>query len=265
MKKFNNDYVTCDILGPGDSNNGLGNQLFCIATTLAYSYDFKKQAVFPQITTSNGIKEYSNIFYKKLSSDSLQLIHSFYVEPSFSFSKIPFFSGNVFLKGYFQSEKYFSHHREKIIEKFNIKECIENIYDKYGNYSDYTSIHVRRKDFLKFSDYHNVLPIQYYKAVISKFDKKEKYLIFSDDIEWCKNNFTFLNNIEFSPCSTDYEDLLLMSTCKNNIIANSTFSWWGAWFNQNKQKVVFYPKKWFGYKNSHLVTDNLCPIEWRKI
>ena len=89
-------------------------------------------------------------------------------------------------------------------------------------------------------------------------------LVFSDDIKWCKDNFTEGPFI-FVGGGEDYIDLHLMSKCKNNIIANSSFSWWGAWLNNNENKRVIAPKDWFGSSNSHLNTDDLIPGDWEII
>ena len=92
-----------------------------------------------------------------------------------------------------------------------------------------------------------------------------KIFVFSDDIKWCEENFGFLNNKTFISDNKDYEDLYLMSMCKNNIIANSTFSWWGAWLNKNENKQVIIPSKWFGISNSHLNTNDLYCDKWIKL
>jgi len=264
MKNYNNFYVSCEIRGPGVENAGLGNQLFCIATTIAYSLKYNKIATFPEIMTNLGVNKYLNVFYKNLNTLPFGDIHNVYTEKSFSFDAIPGYSGNVFLKGYFQSEKYFVEYREEILKALDINRNIKQVREKYKDYSDYTSIHVRRGDYLKLSEFHTNLSMDYYKSAVANFSDKEKFLIFSDDIEWCKDNLNFLDNIEFSPCNKDYEDLILMSTCKNNIMANSSFSWWAAWINNNKEKLVIYPENWFGIKNRYMSTDTLCPLQWKK-
>jgi hypothetical protein len=97
---------------------------------------------------------------------------------------------------------------------------------------------------------------------MKKMGNDKYYIIFSDDISWCKENLSFLNNKIFIEGNTDFQDLYLMSKCKNNIIANSSFSWWGAWLNTNKDKIVIAPKKWFGISNSHLDTSDLYCNNW---
>lgn len=265
MKNLNNEnFVTCNIVGPGEDNPGLGNQLFCIATVLAYSKKHNKIPVFPQIESNPKIKIYSKNLYKNLSKNMFNPSFLFN-EKKFEYEEIPFIEGNLVLNGYFQSEKYFKENKKFILEMFNIEKIKTDLIKKYGDFRNSTSIHVRRGDYLKLNEYHENLNVDYYKQAISLFSKDEEFIIFSDDIEWCKNNFSFLKNVKYSNCIYDYEDLVLMSTCKNNIIANSTFSWWSAWFNDNKSKKIMYPEKWFGYKNNHLNIEDLIPKNWKSI
>jgi glycosyltransferase involved in cell wall biosynthesis len=242
-QKYSTNFVSCRILGPGPSNSGLGNQLFCIAATLSYCRDNNKTAVFPEIRTNNQVKKYSNSLFKKLKIGlPIDIFHSKYSEPKFSYNEIPSLDNNVFLSGYFQSEKYFLHNRDYVIEMLNISSLQEEVKNRYGDYSDYFSIHIRRGDYLNLQNYHGILDLDYYSKAIKQFGEKEKFIIFSDDIEWCKSNFEFLENKVFATCQEDWEDLILMSTCKGHIIANSTFSWWGAWLSGNE---TIAPNKWF--------------------
>ena len=93
----------------------------------------------------------------------------------------------------------------------------------------------------------------------------KKYLIFSDDLEWCKENFDFIENKVIIEGNTDYQDLYLMSLCKNNIICNSTFSWWGAWLNKNDKKIVIAPEKWFSSADEYYNTEDIIPSNSIKI
>jgi len=119
------------------------------------------------------------------------------------------------------------------------------------------SVHVRRGDYLKLSDHHPACTLEYYDKAMSKFDGC-KFLIFSDDKKWCLENFN-KENCEISFNSDAVEDLQLMSLCDHHIIANSSFSWWGAWLGRNKDKKVIAPKEWFGpAKNDHNTKDLYC-------
>ena len=169
----------------------------------------------------------------------------------------------MLLKGYFQSEKYFD---EKVVrELFSIDDNSKNyINDKYGDLLEKktTSIHIRRGDFLDRLDRHPVQSMDYFNKAIEHFDDNI-FLIFSDDINWCKENFKG-NNFVFIEGEKDYIDLYLMSMCKNNIISNSSFSWWGAWLNQNNEKIVISPSIWFG-NSKNLNTNDIYCEKWIKI
>ena len=259
-------YVKGTILGPTGNISGIGNQLFCIAATLAYSIDNDKIPFFPQLGIDREIKKYRNLFYKNLNTNFFtNNFQNYYQENSFNYEEIPKFKGNTLLKGYFQSEKYFKHHRERIIHLLNIREIRDQVIEKYGDHSNHISIHVRRKDYLELKDYHYNLTMEYYKKALKIMGLDNPFIIFSDDIEWCKANFKFLQNVIYSENKEDFEDMILMSTCKNNIIANSTFSWWGAWFNENKDKKILAPKKWFGPKNQMHDLSDLLPSEWTRV
>jgi hypothetical protein len=118
---------------------------------------------------------------------------------------------------------------------------------------------------LGLQNYHPIQTIEYYQNAIKIIGEENHFVIFSDDIKWCEENFNFLKNKTFISGNTDYEDLYLMSMCKHNIIANSTFSWWGGWLNCNIDKKVIIPSKWFGISNSHLNTNDLYCNKWIKL
>jgi len=177
-------------------------------------------------------------------------------------------NGMVF-DGFFQSEKYFIESRDEILKTFNTG--LLNI-EKYKNFdfSRSCSIHLRRGDYLKFEESHPVLGEDYYSKAIEIIKEKiDNIVIFSDDIAWCKENLKsskfYDKNLVYSSEEKDYLEMSLMSKCKFNIIANSSFSWWGAWLNNQEGKVVITPKKWFGPSLNHLQTNDLIPESWIKI
>lgn len=262
-KKYKSDFVTADILGPSGDLSGIGNQLFCVATALGYAYDNSAIPLFPQVKTDRLISKYKDTLYKNLKIGRPDIPPgSFYQEPGFQFKEIKHQTGILKIRGYFQSHKYFDKHRSEILKDLNIEDLKSQVKEKYGDFSDFVSIHVRRGDYLSLSDYHYNLQMDYYKKAIQSFDENTSFLIFSNDLEWCKENFNFLNSVSFSETEEDWEDILLMSTCRDNIIANSSFSWWGAWLNTNEQKKVIAPKKWFGPKYKHNNTKDLIPQNW---
>jgi hypothetical protein len=156
-------------------------------------------------------------------------------------------------------------YRNEILKLFKIDDNTnQKIHDKYGDLLslDTCSIHVRRGDYLALQNHHPIQSIEYYQNAIDIIGNDKHFLIFSDDIKWCEENFGGLTNKTYITGNQDYEDLYLMSMCRNNIIANSTFSWWGAWLNKNEDKKVIAPKQWFGVSNSHLDTSDLYCKKW---
>lgn len=247
---------------------GLGNMMFQVATAYSLSLDNDDECKFSLIdgkfsrSVAKRFGEHTNATcYQDNIFSKIQLINkcpaATYRERDFRYSKIPY-EKNLCLEGYFQSEKYFKHNRKKIIELFDY-----NIGDKYDYLFDRetVSIHVRRGDYLNFLNVHPVCNLEYYKHALERFeDTQYKILVFSDDILWCKNNFN--NEFVFMEGTPDYVDLFLMSRCDHHIIANSSFSWWGAWLNQNENKKIIAPKNWFGTSNSHLNTNDLYCDRW---
>jgi hypothetical protein len=171
------------------------------------------------------------------------------------------------LNGYFQTEKYFKHISEDIIREFTFKsEIINECLKIKSNYENIVSIHFRRGDYLGDTNKFPLLDLDYYQSAINMFNDKEYiFFIFSDDIKWCKNIFGNNERIIYIEEKNQFIDMCLMSMCDHNIIANSTFSWWGAWLNNNPNKKVIGPKKWFGPELSHLNEKDIIPNNWIKI
>ena len=156
----------------------------------------------------------------------------------------------VYLDGYWQNELYFKDIRELLLPELTSSSSISDLgcaYLESIKNSNSVSLHVRRGNYLNTKNI-NVLDIDYYmKAAdyIRKNVAKPTFYVFSDDLEWCKNSLGFLEDcIYVDRTQTDVDDLKLMSFCRHNIIANSSFSWWGAWLNQNPKKTVIAPKGW---------------------
>lgn len=196
-------------------------------------------------------------------------------EKNFNFdSKILNLSKPAYLIGYWQSEKYFSNITDVIRKELVLKndpsiETKEWI-KKISN-SNAVSLHIRRGDYInntKTNQTHGTCSLDYYKEAITYISQKitkPVFFIFSDDIEWAKKNLQIAFPIFFVSDNKipDYEELIIMSNCKHNIIANSSFSWWGAWLNNNPEKTIIAPKKWF--KAEHLNTNDLIPNSWIKL
>jgi len=247
---------------------GLGNYMFQIAVAQVLGKEINSDTIFNEskaTTIHRPLSVYKdNILRKiKLTNNDVEP-PNIYEENGFEYKEIPK-KDNVLLSGYFQSEKYFLKHENYIRELFEPrKEDVKYIIEKYGNLHNTCSIHVRRGDYVKQTQHHPVCSLQYYKEAINKIPKETNFLIFSDDIEWCKKNFQE-NKFTFIEKELDYIDMYIMSMCENNIIANSTFSWWGAWLNNNKNKIVVAPKFWFGVAKQNLNTKDIIPSKWIKI
>lgn len=147
---------------------------------------------------------------------------------------------------YLQDEKYFN-------------PIIKHLYSDGITKTDRVSIHVRRGDYVNNSFYVDLMTTDYYKQAMEQFPN-EKFIVFSDDIEWCKTKEIF-RGCEFSEGKTELEDMNLMAGCKHNIIANSSFSWWGAYLNPNPNKLVIYPKRWY----TDGVERTVCPKTWKAL
>ena len=178
---------------------------------------------------------------------------------------------NLYLKGDFQKNIDYHKYRNLLINNF----CMNNLKDKISNNSklllkkinstNSVSIHVRRGDYLKDNNLniHGLCSLEYYSKAIEILNKNSNnlsFFIFSDDLEWCKSKFSLSNDLHF--CDGNFiEDFFLMSNCKNNIIANSSFSWWAAFLNENIKKTVIYPSNWFADKNVSIY----FPKKWIKL
>ena len=170
----------------------------------------------------------------------------------------------ISLAGFFQSEKYFKHIESEIREDFSFRDHIlEPCKDMMKSVGDAISLHVRRTDYLQNPN-HTTLDLDYYEEALKSFDSEIPVVVFSDDVEWCKDQKLFdSDRFMISESQDQYVDLCLMSLCKYHIIANSSFSWWGAWLS-NSDKVIA-PIKWFGDGNSDKNTKDLIPERWRRI
>jgi len=167
--------------------------------------------------------------------------------------------------GYFQSEKWF-HSNSFMWNLFHPSATLFNmLLDGLRLLEDTTacSIHVRRQDYLKLSDYHTNLGLDYYVKAISEMEAigVQKFLVFSDDLDWCRKNF--IGNEFLFINEKDYICMYIMSYCNQNIIANSSLSWWGAYLGDTKDRIVIAPEQWFGVRGQD--SKDVCPNNWIKL
>tara|TARA_A100001015_G_C15026532_1_gene730799 strand:- start:205 stop:1059 length:855 start_codon:yes stop_codon:yes gene_type:complete len=192
-------------------------------------------------------------------------------EPHFHFSSEIFnISNHVYLKGYWQSELYFREYSNELKKIFifskNINESISSIKNEIYN-SNSVSIHIRRGDYVSKKNINHYIDLKnfYLKAAknVARQTTNPIFFIFSDDPGWVSKNFKLeypYKIVNINNGINSFKDMYLMSLCKHNIIANSSFSWWAAWLNNNEHKMVFAPKNWF--KDKSINTENLYPISW---
>jgi hypothetical protein len=198
-----------------------------------------------------------------------------YREPFFHYDT-NFFSAksDVYLKGNWQSEKYFKPFQEQIRKDFTIKDELITHLQSFANKlrcESSVSVHIRRGDYLQPSTlaYHGVLSDTYYTKAMALFMEKNsqhKFYVFTDDVAWVKNNLVLPEHHEFVSgmvSTSAIEDFFLMQSCRHNIIANSSFSWWAAWLNDHSDKIVISPKAWFDKGPQD--TYDLIPLGWIQI
>ncbi|MBU3638546.1 alpha-1,2-fucosyltransferase [Polynucleobacter sp. AP-RePozz3-80-G7] len=197
------------------------------------------------------------------------------VEPHFHYSsKILDVPSSCYLKGYWQSENYFSEVSEQIRKDFEFRGSLDGPNYKLVEAMNKTisvSIHIRRGDYLsnsKASETHTLCSLDYYKSAIGYISERVSnpyFYIFSDDIDWAKSNLNIdfpHQYVEHNQGSNSYNDMRLMSMCKHNIIANSSFSWWGGWLNSHMNKIVIAPQNWF---SNNFDTRDLLPNSWIRL
>ena len=237
----------------------MGNQMWQISVTIGYARKWNMDYVLPVWSYAQHFK------YGFNQSDKIPAM-SRYSEKGFHYTQIPKYN-NVDLYGYFQSIKYWEHCQREIRQYFTPNETIHALLDKTPMATNTCAIHVRRTDYLQLNDYHPSLPIDYYQRAIESM-KADSYIIFSDDIEWCKNEPTFKGeNFTFVNSESDLLDFFIMRQCDRFIIANSSYSWWASYLSTGLNKRIIAPKKehWFGQKYNMNRVDDLYLTLWELV
>ena len=256
---------------------GLGNQLFQYFFTRSLGVeDYKFDISF---YGSNGSRKLDLIDFPKfnlkfLDSSKGVLEDLKYIKDEFQFLNINIDNNkNYYFDGYWQNKLYLDKINDLVIQEMQPEEKLINYINKKYAFlkEDCVSIHVRRTDYMHLSNYYYLLDENYYNQALSFFDKNVNIAVFSDDIEWCKSNLKY-KNIHFIEESARV-DMIIMSLCKSNIIANSTFSFWGAYLNANENKKIICPQKWLKESYSLLISNqkepdcakNLIKDDWIRI
>lgn len=286
-------------------NGGLGNQLFQYAAGRALALRHSTELLFDlsllekkgrdthrefelfhfncvgRIATKKELHRipkivyFPNLFYK-YTSWRIYREHTGAYNPSYLY-----LSDNTYLVGYWQSFRYFNNISSYLALDFNPKNSLSStsaLIQEKINISSSVAIHIRRGDYItnpSASRTHGILPISYYyKALNDLYNRISnlKIFIFSDDPEWCKSQLLFNNNeviyITNNTREDSWQDLILMSKCRHHIIANSSFSWWGAWLADQKmiysERYVYAPQNWFINMNNQNINDRIPP-HWIRI
>lgn len=282
---------------------GLGNQLFQYATGVSLAAKKKvplKLDLFG--IQKNPVRkfqlQYFNIPYEEASKEEIEKIalahpatlgekasiffqgrlpyyrHRVISERSNAFDPKLFLAGkDCYLQGYWQSEKYFNSVREQLLQQISLKDPMDSslikVMDEIRS-SNSVSLHIRRGDLITdpgtFRDF-GVLPLEFYQRAVELINSKTSdphYFVFSDDLDWAKDNLRFPGAITFvEHSSIDNEEMILMKECRHHIVANSSFSWWGAWLGTASDKKVIAPKPWF--VNPKIDPINICPDSWIRL
>lgn len=195
----------------------------------------------------------------------------YYEEPHFNFDEKVLDIKQGTIEGYWQSEKYFLDIRSILLEEFTPKIILAQAHKfiEHIQKTNSVSVHIRRGDYANnpaVTAIHGVLPLEYYHVAMNYMKQhvaQPQFFFFSDDIEWVKKHFKKEGDthfIELGLENAEYMDIYLMSCCKHQIIANSSFSWWGAWLNQNIDKIVIAPEQWFATEDMN--TQDILPNNW---
>lgn len=285
--------LTCFLMG------GLGNQIFQIFATISYSIRTRNEFKFLDLKiltdgTNTPRKTYWDSFFHNLRpflTDELPTDMIIIKEPFFQYNDIPLrymLNRNTMICGYYQSYKYFQDNYDLICRVIGLEQSKINLLKKL-NYinsnnlfdnklNNLISIHFRIGDYKIIQDVHPIMTKEYYINSLEHIKNKNpetkfKILYFCEDVDiddvlvkikYLKEKFVDYEFIRGENSLDDWEQMLLMSSCHHNIIANSSFSWWAAYFNKWSDKIICYPSIWFG-EIAAINTKDLCPDEWIKI
>jgi hypothetical protein len=277
--------ITCNLQG------GLGNQIFQIMATIAYCIQHKVPFIFPYSDVLGDRPTYWDTFFDKLKNfttsrqnfpdadpkDVIMFLHSLpkYQEPEYTYCEIPKCE-KLILYGYFQSFKYFEQSKEQLFDIMDIKFkqlCIKTEYLDLFDDQNVISIHFRLGDYKDKQEFHPILPLDYYVNALSHITVPSKALVFCEQedndvidghLDILRQTFGHITFVKVNDDIPDWKQLIIMSCCNVNIIANSSFSWWGAYMNKNANKTVFHPDMWFGPMINNSVSD-LFPRDWIEV
>ena len=238
---------------------------FDLSLEEAAGQDLKDSCIF------NHCKAISSLSYKIKIFLEKTLNHDYYFEKNRAWVDFCELKDKLYYDGYWQSWRYVSEVADELrrdfIPKNNLSEKSESFIKKIENENS-VFVGVRRGDYLKEKEHYGSFPSEYYEKAMDIIEDETEspiFYIFSNDIEWCKTNLNFGKHKvvfrEKEEQTSDFEELIIMSRCKNAVIVNSSFNWWGAWLIDNPKKIICCPDKWF-FDDSPI---DIIPPEWRKV
>jgi len=244
----------------------MANQFFQVAATISHAKKVGSEVLFNEWEYNKYLQNPVNDTFIHCGAETVDGVHHELLNHSqCHYLPLPV-NKNLKLLGFFQSEKYFDEDLVKhhFTPSNDLMQMVRDAGNSIIHQTNITSVHVRRGDYLKFSKQHPPLSVHYYKdamAYMLKENPGAKFMFFSDDIPWCKK--TFGSDYYYSEGNSNIVDMYLMAQCRHHIIANSSFSWWGAWlcrlFIDNiDDQVVIAPLQWFASDATHITKDIYC-------
>lgn len=246
---------------------GIGNFFFHIAAIWTLAKDNNDELTLLDVDRKINNLIHDGRINLSHANDYRYIFERFLEVKNFSGNKIGFafedlnisYLPNTEYCGYFQSEEYFKHRRPEIIDLFRPADSFLDKINSYEPFFGNISLHVRRNDYVKlYPEIHTPQSMDYYNEALSLLPQDKKVLIFSDDLPWCYENF--IGNRFIFIHEMDYISIYLMAKMKYHIIANSSFSWWGAWLGESEKVIA--PIRWFG---NDINSENIIPKNWIKI
>ena len=267
--------TTASLSGRGDFVVGclycqLGNQLCQVAATCAVAWNYGVSPIFPDFANPKRFdlhENYEMVFWRLETTKPWKTTTLFYKDFGLGYRKIPY-KPNMAIMGNFQSYRYFYPYKNRLVELLSPKEEIVNdIYERYSEIIDHpktVGVHVRtymNEDPI-YDDVIRYLGKEYFEYSMSQYDEDSLFVVFSDQIEWIKEEFSDLPyKMVFVDGQSYIHDFFMMTMMKNLIISNSTFSWWAAYLNQSPERKIIAPQDWYNGKHKIDSKDLFDPRE----
>lgn len=237
----------------------LGNALFQCAATIAYALKNGIEFSIPSITNST---QWNPIYLQHLvnskwinGKEDITLCEKTYFKYEDIEWKEEWKGKQILLDGYWQNEKYFKDHKEDVLKAFNFF---------YMKQTNLVGVHIRRGDYVNLREKHPEITPGWYENAMYLF-KDFNFMIFSDDIPYCKEIFKHRGDCIYSEGKSELDDLIAFSHCEHQINSASTFSWWGSYLNKNENKKCIFPKQWFTPSHSNAWTEEIVLPEWIRL